>query len=215
MATASAPGLAQALDRRRPVAHRGAVLAPFVIERSCCTPTAASKVQGQRRAGVGVAGEADQADGIVRAAGGEVAEHPLDHLEPVLLLPLVGQVERRHRAGDVDHHADGDPLGADAALLVGRARPGQGQGEQRRGQRQAQVGQPGHAGAQAVAGRRQRAQRRVDHPAAGAAGQQPHRTAISTASRSQGSRHSMSVKKLMLRPAPRGRPGRGAASASG
>ncbi len=126
-------------------------------------------VEGERAARVGVAGEADEADGVVGPTGQavlaahEVVEHVHDRLQPGPLRLRGRQIEGAHRAGDVDDHHDGDALAPHRAAPVRHARPGHrhrhGDDRQRqqRGRHEAGAGAP-------AAPRRQQAQRREGKP---------------------------------------------------
>jgi hypothetical protein len=136
----------------------------------------AAVIEGQRAAGLGVAGEADQYHGVVAATGkiagaADEAGEDIDRgLESGAILGLGRQIEGPHRARDVDHHHDGDALAADAAVGVGDARSGQGDGEGDGGEAEAGVRDRIEARPPADLAREQRERGEKDPPAAEAAG---------------------------------------------
>ena len=90
-------------------------------------------VEGQRALAVGEPAEGDQPDEIVRTArqparAGAEHEFPddvLDGLQPADVPALELKVDGLHRARDVEHDLDGDPLAGDPRLGLPRLRPGQ------------------------------------------------------------------------------------------
>ncbi len=89
-------------------------------------------VEGRRADAVGVAGEGHHADGIAAAAvhpglaaGDELAEGRLDHLQAVARPVVEPQIDGAHAAGRVDDHRDRDPFAQDPGGLDAPLRPGE------------------------------------------------------------------------------------------
>ena len=105
-------------------------------------------VERQRAPRIGVVRERDQADRIVGSpveAGAtehELLEHLLDRVEPGELLVALREIERPHRARDVDRHHDRDAIAADAGGLVTGAWPGEGDRERDDAEPDQHVGEP-------------------------------------------------------------------------
>ena len=96
-------------------------------------------IQGQRRVGVGLAAEDDQANAVAAAAANEVRDDGLGGLQPI-----GDQVALFHRARHVECDDDVDPFQLQVVLAGRGLRPRQGQAEQRdaeQTQRHGQVAQ--------------------------------------------------------------------------
>ena len=90
-------------------------------------------IEGQRTLAVGEPPEGDEPDEIIRAARQSAragAEHEflddvLDGLQPADVPALELKVDGLHRAGNVEHDLDGDPLAGNPRFRLPRLRPGQ------------------------------------------------------------------------------------------
>ena len=106
----------------------------------------------QRRDGVGVGGEGDQADQvaltptqIVAVARDELREHLLGRLEPLDLAPVDDRLLLFHRARTVEHELEGDALSGPLGSLVARLRASQRRQQQREAEQTQRRGEPGQA----------------------------------------------------------------------
>ena len=90
-------------------------------------------IEGQRTLAVGEPPEGDEPDEIIRAARQSAragAEHEflndvLDGVQPADVAAFELKVDGLHRAGNVEHDLDGDPLAGNPRFRLPRLRPGQ------------------------------------------------------------------------------------------
>ena len=81
-------------------------------------------VERERADQIGGAGKGDEADAVVGPFLDEFRDHRFDHLDAVDALVVDQEVERLHRAGDIEPEHDVDAVGGDFGAAVARAAAG-------------------------------------------------------------------------------------------